>query len=64
MTNKKEQIQNGFSAWEEKKVSKTLTRFPERKEKFVFDTGEEEKRQYTPLDFEPNYEQDLGYPGQ
>ena len=64
MTNKKEQIQNGFSAWEEKKVNKTLTRFPERKEKFVFDTGEEVKRLYTPLDFDTNYEQDLGYPGQ
>lgn len=64
MTNNKEQIQSGFSKWEESKVNKSISRFPERKEKFEFDTGQEMKRLYTPLDVELDYENDLGYPGQ
>jgi methylmalonyl-CoA mutase, N-terminal domain len=58
-------LQESFKVWEEKKVEKTLSRFPERKEGFEFDTGETVKRLYTPLDV-PNfdYENDLGYPGE
>lgn len=58
-------LQESFKVWEEKKVGKTLSRFPERKEGFEFDTGETVKRLYTPLDV-PNfdYENDLGYPGE
>lgn len=64
MTNNKEQIQESFNKWEEGKVNKSIARFPERKEKFEFDTGQEMKRLYTPLDVEVDYENDLGYPGQ
>lgn len=64
MTKNKEQIQESFNKWEEGKVNKSIARFPERKEKFEFDTGQEMKRLYTPLDAEFDYENDLGYPGQ
>ncbi len=57
-------IKESFEKWEKGKVEKTLSKFPERKEKFEFDTGEEVKRLYTPLDVEVDYENDLGYPGQ
>lgn len=57
-------IKESFEKWEESKVNKSLARFPERKEQFKFDTGEEVKRLYTPLDSELDYEKDLGYPGQ
>ncbi|MDK2585258.1 methylmalonyl-CoA mutase family protein [Romboutsia sedimentorum] len=64
MTNNKEQIQNGFDKWEEDKVKKSLAKFPERKEHFEFDTREEVKRLYTPLDANIDYENELGFPGQ
>ena len=58
-------MKDSFNEWEEKQVGKTLSRFPERKEEFEFDTGETVKRLYTPLDVPNfNYEDDLGYPGQ
>lgn len=57
-------IKESFQNWEENKVNKSLARFPERKEKFKFDTGEDVKRLYTPLDVDIDYENDLGYPGQ
>lgn len=57
-------IKESFQKWEENKVNKSLARFPERKEEFKFDTGEEVKRLYTPLDVNLEYENDLGYPGQ
>ena len=60
MTKNKEQIQESFNKWEEGKVNKSIARFPERKEKFEFDTGQEMKRLYTPLDAEFDYENDLG----
>ena len=44
MTSNKEQIQDGFRKWEESKVNKSLAKFPERKERFEFDTSEEVKR--------------------
>ncbi|WP_195939061.1 acyl-CoA mutase large subunit family protein [Romboutsia sp. 1001713B170131_170501_G6] len=64
MTNNKDEIQVNFKKWEENKVNKTLSKFPERKETFTFDTGEEVKRLYTPIDVDVDYEKDLGYPGQ
>ncbi|HSQ33906.1 MAG TPA: methylmalonyl-CoA mutase family protein, partial [Peptostreptococcaceae bacterium] len=65
MNNDFSSIQESFKKWEEKKVEKTLSRFPERKESFEFDTGEEIKRLYTPLDTQDiDYERDLGYPGE
>ena len=57
-------IKESYQKWEENKVNKSLARFPERKEEFKFDTGEEVKRLYTPLDAHIDYENDLGYPGQ
>ncbi|MDK2565071.1 methylmalonyl-CoA mutase family protein [Romboutsia sedimentorum] len=57
-------MKESFEKWEENKVNKTLARFPERKEEFKFDTDEEIKRLYTPLDSSIDYENDLGYPGQ
>ena len=57
-------MKESFKKWEENKVNKNLERFPERKEQFKFDTDEEIKRLYTPLDTEIDYENDLGYPGQ
>ena len=57
-------IQESFDKWEESKVNKSISRFPERKERFNFDDGEEMKRLYTPLDINVDYENDLGYPGQ
>ncbi|WP_330408574.1 acyl-CoA mutase large subunit family protein [Romboutsia weinsteinii] len=60
----KKTIDQSFKKWEEGNVGKVLAKFPERKEEFKFDTGEEVKRLYTPLDAEIDYENDLGYPGQ
>jgi len=58
-------IRDSFDRWEEKEVKKTLSKFPEQKQKFEFDTGVEVKRLYTPLDVPDfDYETGLGYPGQ
>ncbi|RDY22659.1 methylmalonyl-CoA mutase [Romboutsia maritimum] len=59
-----ENIKISLEKWEQEKVKKSISRFPERKEKFKFDTEEEIKRLYTPLDAQIDYEKDLGYPGQ
>ena len=59
-----DKIEEGFNTWRESKLDKSLSKFPERKDKFEFDTGEEVKRIYTPLDVNIDYENDLGYPGQ
>ena len=57
-------IKESFGQWEEKEVKKTLSKFPEQKAKFEFDTGVEVKRLYTPLDIPDfDYETNLGYPG-
>ncbi|WP_195237812.1 acyl-CoA mutase large subunit family protein [Romboutsia sp. 1001285H_161024_C4] len=64
MTNNKNEIQVNLKKWEENKVNKSLSKFSERKEIFTFDTGEEVKRLYTPIDVNMDYEKDLGYPGQ
>ena len=59
-----EGIKSSFSQWEEAEVKKTLSKFPEQKQKFEFDTGVEVKRLYTPLDLPDfDYESSLGYPG-
>ncbi len=57
-------IEESFAKWDSTMVAKSIAKFPERKEQFTFDTGEEIKRLYTPLDVEVNYEEQLGYPGQ
>ncbi|KPU26606.1 methylmalonyl-CoA mutase [Caloranaerobacter sp. TR13] len=51
--------------WEDSTLSKTISRFPERKEKFTTGSGLEVKRLYTPEDIKDlDYNEDLGYPGQ
>ena len=58
-------IQDLYNQWEETQVKKTLSKFPEQKQKYEFDTGVEVKRLYTPLDLPDfDYETSLGYPGQ
>lgn len=59
-----DKIRESFEKWDTGLVAKSIARFPERKEKFVYDTGEEVKRLYTPLDVEIDYNEDLGMPGQ
>ena len=57
-------INDSFSQWEENEVKKTLSKFPEQKKKYEFDSGFEVKRLYTPLDTPDfDYESSLGYPG-
>lgn len=51
--------------WEETKLQKTLSKAPERKEKFTSGSGDVVKRLYTPEDIEYlDYDDELGYPGQ
>jgi methylmalonyl-CoA mutase N-terminal domain/subunit len=51
--------------WEETTLQQSLTRFPERKRKFMTTSGEAIERLYTPLDVaDLDYLSDLGYPGE
>jgi methylmalonyl-CoA mutase N-terminal domain/subunit len=51
--------------WEETTLQQTLSRFPERREKFMTTSSEPIKRLYTPLDVaDLDYLQDLGNPGE
>ncbi|MGL5439810.1 MAG: acyl-CoA mutase large subunit family protein [Filifactoraceae bacterium] len=61
---KLERLKNKHEIWEKEKLSKSMTKFPERKEKFNLTSDIEVKRLYTPLDIEKfDYENDLGMPG-
>jgi methylmalonyl-CoA mutase N-terminal domain/subunit len=58
-------LKERFKQWEEGKVQKALSKFPERR--LVFDTTSdiELKRLFTPLDTEHiDYTQDIGFPGE
>lgn len=62
---KLEKISEAKKEWENSTLSKTISRFPERKEKFTTGSGLEVKRLYTPEDIKDlDYNEDLGYPGQ
>jgi methylmalonyl-CoA mutase N-terminal domain/subunit len=62
---KMEKIKAENQNWEEKKLSKVLGRFPERKQAFQTVSELEVKRLYTPEDMEAtDYLEDLGYPGE
>lgn len=62
---KLDQIKTSYEGWEENSVGKSLSKFPERKQRFSTGSDLEVKRLYTPLDIEElDYEEDLGYPGQ
>ncbi len=59
-----EKVKKSFDDYE-KKVEKTIAKFPERKQEFTSGSGMTVKRLYTPLDIESfDYEHELGYPGQ
>ncbi|QIB28064.1 acyl-CoA mutase large subunit family protein [Caloranaerobacter azorensis] len=58
-------ISDAKKEWENSTLSKAISRFPERKEKFTTGSGLEVKRLYTPEDIKDlDYNEDLGYPGQ
>ncbi|KGG80623.1 methylmalonyl-CoA mutase [Caloranaerobacter azorensis H53214] len=62
---KLEKISDAKKEWENSTLSKAISRFPERKEKFTTGSGLEVKRLYTPEDIKDlDYNEDLGYPGQ
>ncbi|RKD33877.1 acyl-CoA mutase large subunit family protein [Thermohalobacter berrensis] len=62
---KLEKIRNSKKEWQETTLSKTISRFPERKEKFRTGSGDEVKRLYTPEDVKDfDYNEELGFPGQ
>lgn len=56
LSNRKEQ-------WEQEVVEPTLKRFPERKAQFETSSGEEIDRLYVPTDPDPDYDDQLGFPG-
>src|SRR5690554_6329668 len=59
------EIKSSIDRWEKETVEKTISKRPERKEKFVTGSNQEVERLYTPADIEGfNYEEDLGFPGQ
>lgn len=62
---KLDQVKSSFKDWEDNKVQKLLSKFPERKK--TFSTGSDTKvdRLYTPAHIEDlDYDRDLGYPGE
>ncbi|RLC69737.1 MAG: methylmalonyl-CoA mutase, partial [Chloroflexi bacterium] len=50
--------------WEDTTLVKTISRYPERREKFETTSGIPVERIYTPEDVEVDYVRDLGFPGQ
>jgi methylmalonyl-CoA mutase, N-terminal domain len=58
------EIDEARRAWEERAVTKTLKKSPERREKFETSSGIEVKRLYTPFDTaSQDYLRDAGFPG-
>ncbi|MBM7615973.1 acyl-CoA mutase large subunit family protein [Alkaliphilus hydrothermalis] len=61
---KLDKIKQDQANWNENKVGKALSKFPERKKQFVTGSNQEVERLYTPADVaELDYDNDLGYPG-
>src|SRR5690554_3011030 len=59
------EIKSSIDRWEKETVEKTISKFPERKEKFTKGSNAEANRLYTPVDIKDfDYEKDLGYPGE
>src|SRR3970040_1195408 len=59
------EIAQAHDKWEETTLHQTLSRTPERSDKFITASGEEVGRLYTPLDIPDfDYERDLGFPGE
>jgi len=60
-----QKIKKNQDNWNENKVGKALSRFPERRQKFVTGSNQDVERLYTPADIEGfNYDEDLGFPGE
>src|SRR5690554_1590572 len=59
------EIKSSIDRWEKETVEKTISKFPERKEKFTKGSNAEANRLYTPVDIKDfDYESEIGYPGQ
>lgn len=58
-------LQERKKDWEQNKISKVLSKRPERREKFLTGSNIETNRVYTELDIQNNdYLKDIGFPGQ
>ena len=59
------QLKESISKWEDGMLKKSISRFPERQDRFITTSSEEIKRLYTPADIPDfDYERDLGLPGE
>ena len=52
-----------LKSWEEGELKKSLDRFPERKERFTTHGGREVERLALPEEIDPNYLDNIGFPG-
>ncbi len=59
MTTKNKELKS----WEEGELKKSLDRFPERKERFTTHGGREVERLALPEEIDPNYLDNIGFPG-
>src|SRR4030095_12113070 len=57
-------IKESFKKWEETTLAKSLKKDPERQERFESSSSIELKRVYLPSDPDPDYGEQLGFPGQ
>ena len=58
-------LEEAKNNWEESKIKKALSKFPERYEKFYTNSNLEVERLYTELDIKDmDYNRDLGFPGE
>ncbi|MEM4139143.1 MAG: methylmalonyl-CoA mutase family protein, partial [Sulfolobaceae archaeon] len=61
---REEKIKEKLKEWEESTLKEYLSRRKERKERFLTYSGIEVKRIYTPLDWNKDYIEKLGFPGE
>src|SRR5689334_17257446 len=57
-------IIDNVARWERETVADATTRFPERKANFTTSSEIPVKRLYTPSDVAPDYDAEIGYPGE
>ena len=60
----KDVLKRAREVWERETLEPTVKRFPERRERFATSSDIELAPIYTPDDVRPDYERDLGFPGQ
>ncbi len=59
------ELKESIAKWEEGTLKKSISRFPERQDRFITTSSEEINRLYTPADLPDfDYERDLGLPGE